>query len=577
MHRMHRPAAAAAHLQAQPPACTGRSWRGVMAPRKRSSSKKQAVPPEEDVDELLRRYGKKPRSSYKFALALGVLVSGVILGSKGLRGNLRATITGFLMTKSSPAVSEDWSEEYDPKLGVGLDRCNIERVPEAELTVERFERQYAGKRPVVILRDPGRNEAARHMTLKKEMLARFGHKQVKLTTQAGYAFTNITKKKFHKYLAEEMVRGAVAPIRRFSRGFLTGVCLCSVCSCAKILRLTDPSQMERVDPEDKSLWGRKVQFGHDAYGLKKVYQPPLVAQEKRKQSKEWEYHLQTAIANTGSGLPFHMHGSGFSETLHGQKRWFLCPPALSPIFNPRAPTASWLQDVYPQLEDETAELLNRSADVLKLMRDKGALVDDKLVHECTIKENEAIYFPAEWYHATMSLADSVTVTTSWEGQWLGKGKTSRSGIGGAAYAMVEMTESAQRNRWQTVEKRARQYIDERPHSFLGYSWLGMSLFFQFQGNLGDDGGLKEGVDPSTAFDTLFLAANALDECIKLNQLFSPCYLWQYRVMEIMEPSARANDDLEKAEESANKRKVCERAIADLSTMEDDTMYGMDQG
>eukprot|EP01047_Picozoa_sp_COSAG01_P054288 COSAG01_NODE_5917_length_3956_cov_40.956950_1_plen_106_part_00 len=105
----------------------------------------------------------------------------------------------------------------------------------------------------------------------------------------------------------------------------------------------------------------------------------------------------------------------------------------------------------------------------------------------------------------------------------------------------------------------------------------MSLFFQFQGNLGDDGGLKEGVDPSKAFDTLFLAANALDECIKLNQLFSPCYLWQYRVMEIMEPSARANDDLEKAEESANKRKVCERAIADLSTMEDDTMYGMDQG
>jgi hypothetical protein len=195
-------------------------------------------------------------------------------------------------SEASPLVSEQWSEEHDPRLALGLDRCNVDRVPEAELTLERFEAVYSEKRPVVIVRDPGRNKAAKQMTLKKELLARYGNQEVELTTQFGYAWTNITKKQLRNYLAEDMAKS--------------------------------------VSPTDKQMWGQKYNFGPDKYGMNTSYVPPLVAQEKKNQSEEWDYVFQTAIANTGSGLPFHMHGSAFSETLHGIKRWFLCPPALSP-------------------------------------------------------------------------------------------------------------------------------------------------------------------------------------------------------------------------------------------------------
>jgi hypothetical protein len=243
-------------------------------------------------------------------------------------------------------------------------------------------------------------------------------------------------------------------------------------------------------------------------------------------------------------------------------------------FNPRAPTASWLHDIYPSLENETAALQARPADVLEAMREKGALVDGKLMHECSVKQNEAIYIPSEWYHATMSLSDSVTVTTSWELQWLGKGKTSRRGVAGAAYALTLMTQAAELNKWKKVAKFARRYIRERPHSFLGYSWLGMSLYFQFQDQL-DDNGMPR--DFQKAIGALFQAEKALNKCINFNSLFSPCWLWQHRVMVIIEHAARANNDLEKAKESAETLSICERRIAELSTMDDDEMYGMDQG
>eukprot|EP01047_Picozoa_sp_COSAG01_P141228 COSAG01_NODE_72241_length_253_cov_1.149351_1_plen_44_part_10 len=39
-----------------------------------------------------------------------------------------------------------------------------------------------------------------------------------------------------------------------------------------------------------------VRSRYDPYGLAKVYQAPLVAQQRRNLSKQWDYHLQVAIA-----------------------------------------------------------------------------------------------------------------------------------------------------------------------------------------------------------------------------------------------------------------------------------------
>ncbi|XP_054570546.1 jmjC domain-containing protein 8 isoform X3 [Eptesicus fuscus] len=93
------------------------------------------------------------------------------------------------------------------------------------------------------------------------------------------------------------------------------------------------------------------------------------------------------IAGTGSGVPFHWHGPGFSEVIYGRKRWFLYPPEKTPEFHPNKTTLAWLQDTYPALTPSARPL------------------------ECTIQAGEVLYFPDRWWHATLNLETSVFIST----------------------------------------------------------------------------------------------------------------------------------------------------------------------
>jgi hypothetical protein len=42
-----------------------------------------------------------------------------------------------------------------------------------------------------------------------------------------------------------------------------------------------------------------------------------------------------------SGVPLHIHGAGFSETIIGRKRWWLSPPKPKPAFDPNATALEW--------------------------------------------------------------------------------------------------------------------------------------------------------------------------------------------------------------------------------------------
>lgn len=80
-------------------------------------------------------------------------------------------------------------------------------------------------------------------------------------------------------------------------------------------------------------------------------------------------------------MPFHWHGPGFAEVIHGRKvslspsyrhsfwpqtsltaplvlrqRWFFYPPHREPHFDPNGTTLSWLTDTYPHLPREEAPL-----------------------------------------------------------------------------------------------------------------------------------------------------------------------------------------------------------------------------
>ncbi|XP_069503134.1 jmjC domain-containing protein 8 isoform X3 [Ambystoma mexicanum] len=95
----------------------------------------------------------------------------------------------------------------------------------------------------------------------------------------------------------------------------------------------------------------------------------------------------TLGCGSGTGVPFHWHGPGFSEVIFGRKRWFLYPPEKTPEFNPNETTLSWLANTYPLLSEQ-----------------------DRPV-ECTIRPGEVLYFPDRWWHATLNLDTSVFIST----------------------------------------------------------------------------------------------------------------------------------------------------------------------
>ena len=80
----------------------------------------------------------------------------------------------------------------------------------------------------------------------------------------------------------------------------------------------------------------------------------------------------------GTGVPFHIHGPTFAETIYGRKvtttcavaecigaryfshahyitniqRWFLYPPDVEPQFHPDINTLHWLTHTYPTLTQQ---------------------------------------------------------------------------------------------------------------------------------------------------------------------------------------------------------------------------------
>jgi hypothetical protein len=100
--------------------------------------------------------------------------------------------------------------------------------------------------------------------------------------------------------------------------------------------------------------------------------------------------LSFGLAGPGSGVSFHVHGAGYSETLIGRKRWLLYAPDQRPPFDPDESSLAWL-----------ARWREGAADIAA----HGAPLD------CTIGPGEALYFPSRWWHATLNIDESVFVSS----------------------------------------------------------------------------------------------------------------------------------------------------------------------
>ncbi|KAJ8602139.1 hypothetical protein CTAYLR_001661 [Chrysophaeum taylorii] len=94
------------------------------------------------------------------------------------------------------------------------------------------------------------------------------------------------------------------------------------------------------------------------------------------------------VGRRGSGVSFHTHGAGFSQVLHGRKRWFFFE-TRPPRFDPDVSTAAWVETVLP------------------------GLWMNKPPIDCVLERpTDLLYFPRDWWHATLNLDDiNVFVST----------------------------------------------------------------------------------------------------------------------------------------------------------------------
>ncbi|XP_064318227.1 jmjC domain-containing protein 8 [Phalacrocorax carbo] len=221
-------------------------------------------------------------------------------------------------------------------------RCTVERA-DASLTYSLFLQRFAFSRPV-ILRGITDNSAFRALCTREKLLAAFGALPVRLSTANTYSYHKVDM-----------------PFREY------------------VEQLLKPQDPARLGSDTLYFFGDNnfTEWGH----LFQQYVPPAF----RIPGTSPAYSF--GIAGSGSGVPFHWHGPGFSEVIFGRKRWFLYPPDKTPHFHPNETTLAWLHHTYPTLLPAERPL------------------------ECTIHPGEVLYFPDRWWHATLNLDTSVFIST----------------------------------------------------------------------------------------------------------------------------------------------------------------------
>ncbi|KAM4698189.1 jmjC domain-containing protein 8 [Rhinophrynus dorsalis] len=235
---------------------------------------------------------------------------------------------GWLRSHYSPVQEEE--------------ECTVER-KDSSISYAEFMNQYAYQKPVIIqgITD---NSEFRSLCSKQHLLQEYGERQVRLSTANTYSYEKVDVP-FREY-----VEHLLKPQDRDSLG------------CDTLYFFGDNNFTE---------WGSLFQ----------KYTPPPF----KIPGTSGAYSF--GIAGSGTGVPFHWHGPGYSEVIYGRKRWFLYPPEKTPEFNPNRTTLSWVMDVYPFLPQQDRPL------------------------ECTIRPGEVLYFPDRWWHATLNLDTSVFIST----------------------------------------------------------------------------------------------------------------------------------------------------------------------
>ena len=102
------------------------------------------------------------------------------------------------------------------------------------------------------------------------------------------------------------------------------------------------------------------------------------------------------IGSNYSGVTFHIHGSGFSEMIHGSKWWFLLQPGIKLTdviedFNENMTMQEFYQKTFINKDDDDNDNNGNS---------NSNMIEG--LYACRIKPGEIIYFPSNWEHGTLN-------------------------------------------------------------------------------------------------------------------------------------------------------------------------------
>lgn len=251
-------------------------------------------------------------------------------------------------TSQNEACSLKTSSEYEweafdkfnmPGLDEGI--CNIDRVP--SISNDFFLMQYAFERPVIFT-DVNDNSMFRRLSTRKSLMEKYANNTITLSTANTHSYDK-TDMSFSEYID----------------------------------RILKPQSVDKLGKDTLYFFGNNNYTEWEEL-FRTYVQPPYSLPDKT-----GVYSF--GVAGVGTGVPFHFHGPGFSEVIHGSKRWFLYPYENRPKFDPDQNMLRWVLDEYPKLSE------------------------DKKPFECTIKPGDVLYFPDRWWHATLNLKTSVFMST----------------------------------------------------------------------------------------------------------------------------------------------------------------------
>jgi hypothetical protein len=272
--------------------------------------------------------------------------------------------------------------------------CTIDRCHIRDLSLAKFNRKYREKKPVVVTFDTKfddeeeKNERESdffyEMNRKENVLKTHGEKTIVLSSANTFSYEK-KEVKLKDYLDE--------------RG--------------KYLK---PVQLhQRAD----KIWYWFGDNDHDAFGdfFPSFKRTSLIGKKYVPDNASVAYSY--GVGGPLSGVPYHIHGPGWSESIYGRKKWFLSPPMFEPVFNgnetaARAAMRFKANGNKAKFKMKTMNMNGKNEN--KKMKNKNGFDVDKYGNEkkvlaCVVHPNQAVYFPDRWWHATLNLDESVFISS----------------------------------------------------------------------------------------------------------------------------------------------------------------------